>query len=385
MFSFSANNNAVSATHNNGDAFIANYLLAYCFGKESVAVGAVGAAGDEDVVVLQHLVRPGANLVVLNCDHSAQGRSKLNAIAQSNMGAQGGRVTVVDLAQDERWANLLEALALSDVGIIGFDAAWAAKFPGFWSSLTRYLKGRRCVAYIRGIFSYRDPASILSLLKSMPDGEGILTLASTKNGSLWICCNPDFYHEIRDQMLYSGLFEASGAGAGVLLASGRYENAASDLLNAANCLPHAVYGVEGAGTDNLELRRGWNDPEEDGRWTEGSEAEFAIKAPPGGPSDGELRLVANAWLSPLSSVQTIQVSTDPTRERWTSVRLDVDSVVTIAVPYAAADIFDGELEATIRISEPGRPSDHGGSDSRLLGLKLRSVMLYLATAASTPD
>jgi len=113
---------------------------------------------------------------------------------------------------------------------------------------------------------------------------------------------------------------------------------------------------------------GWSDPENWGTWTDGMEATlvFSIGAMP----NPVLHLIAAGLPQPDGSPQRVTVLVNGEEVDGYNLS-ERPSDVVIPLPAGLA----GEVFMTFRLAGPSRPSDHGGSDTRLLGMALRSIEL----------
>jgi hypothetical protein len=141
-----------------------------------------------------------------------------------------------------------------------------------------------------------------------------------------------------------------------------------------------TFGEGGAGGG--ALAGGWSSPEPTGRWSDGPVAEIVLRLE-GRPGPLDLLLAADPYFG------------SPPRDLRADLRAGGEQIATLvyragdagaaALRHArvAARQIDslGELVLTIHIHHPQSPADFGASDdSRLLGLHLRSLVLWEAGA-----
>jgi hypothetical protein len=133
--------------------------------------------------------------------------------------------------------------------------------------------------------------------------------------------------------------------------------------------------------------QGWSHPETQGTWTDGPEAELALRLTPA-PS-GPLRLTTRFESVITDHQHPIQAFTLLANERVIdhgSVQAsELPLLHEVMIPVAVLSV-DGILRLTLRIHQPLSPKALGQSeDQRQLGIKISQIQISPATPGSLPS
>jgi hypothetical protein len=356
-----------------GDVSLAAYILQHCIEGDVKSIGAIGLASDAEFMLLHALAEPGSNFVYLNVDQRNEARQHLTGLA-NHLEAQGygSRAVISDLMLPGRWASLLGALALGEVRVLGLDAAWAESDPHFWANLVSFLRATERAVYIRGLLDYRTPKTAMALLQTMPCDQDIHVIASTR-GAVWLAAGA-FATHVRHALQGSGLF-----GAGVFEWPGPVivqNDIYATMIDQHGHVPAVVYRVSEESTLALEFGKGWSSQEADGCWTDGEEAVVSV-AFRGGHVPTSLSIEGNPWMPPDSQQQVVEFGVGQDPATWSSLSFWQEEIASVSLPLQPGDWAAGKVLLHIRVQHPGRPSDRGGDDHRLLGFKLRSLGFFV--------
>lgn len=147
-----------------------------------------------------------------------------------------------------------------------------------------------------------------------------------------------------------------------------------------------------AGDDGMSAAKpyqiqGWSHPETRGTWTDGPEAELALRLTPA--SSGPLRLITHFESVMTNPQQPVQAFTLLANDRVIghgSVQAsELPLLHEVMIPVAFLSV-DGILRLTLRIHQPLSPKALGQSeDLRQLGIKISQIQISPATLSSPPS
>ncbi len=361
-----------------GDMSLAGFLLQHCVGGGVRSVASIGMGSPGEFLTLNALADHGGNFVFLNPDHRGRDRQRLTELSEL-LETRGFpmRVLIADLTLPTRWPGLIRALSQGDVRVVGLDAAWARVDSEFWSNLASFIRSGDRVVYVRGALDYQHPENSIEFLRTMPINHGLEVVAATR-GSVWFAAAGEAASAIRETLHTSGVFMRSGVAehAGSDMALVVHNDDASRLMDPSGAFPRVVHSAGKDRTAAFEFGPGWSTAESDGSWTDGGEAHASIELPRGTTEITRLRVVGNAWVPPHDEGQLVEIGVGHDPQEWIALHTDDGKISTINVPVSARDIANGRIAITFRVEKPGRPSDHGGTDSRLLGFKLRQIAVF---------
>jgi hypothetical protein len=362
-----------------GDVSVAGFILQHCFGAGIHSIASIGMASDAEFLMLNSLVDPGANFVLLNTDLRGRYRQRFSELTH-RLEHEGfdARVLIADLTLPGRWPELISALAAGDVRILGLDAGWARTDPDFWGNLSGFLRSTERVVYVRGALDYEHPDTSIEFLRTMPDDHDLEVVVATR-ASVWFAPRGPLASAIRKALRLSGLFASDGHAATeesddspVIVRT----DSAAGMLDAHGRFPLVIYRIGVETMSSLEFGAGWSTFEQDGCWTEGSEAQLAITPPAGATALKRLHIVGNPWMPPDEAGQDIELGIGKKPKGWTQLHFDQGDITGASIDLQHDDLVKGQITLTVRVQRPGRPSDYGGADSRMLGFKLRSLGLF---------
>ena len=360
-----------------GNLALANFVLHHVL-QPGASVGSIGAVSSFEAQALNAMVADEASLVVMAGDTPTQPRGYIASIA-ADIEHSGVplRLQFADLTLASRWPKILAATAPSEIGLIGIDISWAANTPDFWSNLQDFLKGRHALVYIRGMLDYRQSELVLPFVRSMPAGCTLDIVAATPD-SLWFAADPAQAAATRALLRGSGLFspQVNSGSAAVDAPVVVTTDDALFNIDSNGKLPrlviHAVQGSVG-----LDYIGGWSNAESDGCWTIGSEAGLKIVVPAAVVVPRTLTITGNSWIPPNMSEQGVKIGVGPKPTSWKDVKFtDPEEIIAIPVELEGAVGSSSGLLLQIKIADPGRPSDFGGQDSRMLGFKIRTISVF---------
>jgi hypothetical protein len=364
-----------------GDMALAGFILQHCFPSGIRSVASIGMGSESEFLILNSLADHAGNFVFLNTNHGSRDRQRLSEL--THLLEERGfniRALIADLTLPGRWPSLISALAAGDVRILGLDAAWACSVPEFWSSLGNFIRSAERVVYVRGALDFEHPDKSIEFLRGMPIDHDIEVIAATR-ASVWFASKGSVASTMRNMLRRSSLFSDGGVpgtdvgndeAAAVIV---RFD-AASSLVDAQGAFPRVLYRIGHETPPGIEFGIGWSTPEEDGCWTDGTEAQLVLTPPAGTTGVQRLHLVGNAWLPPDSAGQIVEFGVGNRPESWTQLCLNDGEIASATIDIGNENLVNGKVAVTLRVQQPGRPSDYGGTDSRLLGFKLRSVSLF---------
>ena len=358
------------------DIRLAGFILQHFFTTEPVSVASIGTPSRAEFLALNALVGPTASYVVLGTDPSAEYRSRLNEL--NNLLAHDGYEThtqIADLALPGRWPKLLPALAIRNVGILGLDARWAVTEPSFPDTLRDFVRATEAVVYVRGALDYKHPDISVRFLRSIPAGSGMDVVAATPS-SLWLA-PAGAAPVLREMLNSSGLFGAddtkSALDAPIVLENDWLEG----LVSQDGLLPRKLYSGSRDEASGLEFGPGWASAETDGRWTDGSEATATITLPPGAPGAKAITISGNGWVPPDDPTQLVKLGVGRNPKSWTELHFaNGADIKSVHIELTPADVANNSIALHVKVKKPGRPSDYGAPDSRVLGFKFRELGLF---------
>jgi len=370
-----------------GDIKLAGFILQHWFTKEPVSVASIGIPSRAEFLGLNALVDSSASFVVLGTEPSSHAyRLRLNELSDiARLEGYDIRFLVTDMTLPGRWAKLLPAVAVKPVGLLGLNARWALSEPKFWDNLTAFVGNSKALVYIRGALDFEYPEISTGLLRSMPTDGGIDVIAATPS-SLWFGPADDAV-ALRELLRSSCLFGRTSKQArdgDALTPIVAHNDWMADVVDREGRFIRKLFSSASdvADDNGLEFAVGWFSPESDGRWSDGAEATATLHLPPGVPAAKRLSITGNGWVPPNKASQLIEIGIGigiggKTPKHRTELKfLDRAEIKSAILEIMPSDIINNSIALNIKIQNPGRPSDHGHSDSRELGFKFRSLGLF---------
>ena len=364
-----------------GEISLAGFLAEHGFADRSTSLGSIGPLPRSEALALNALVSPEATLVVLGCESSA-GQRSYGADLISEIEAHGFdvRVQFADLTLPGRWPQILTAMARTSVGIVGIDAQWASSEPNFWATLQQFLKGGKSLVFIRHLIDFRNTQFLLPLIRSMPVHWEQNVIATTPN-SIWFASDAESGASMRHMLRMSGLFPDANSNLAVDQ-SDRPITVSSEhglaMIDAAGSFPRAVYFTNNAHRTGIDYKSGWSNPESDGCWTTNHDSGIRLRLPSSMSRPPiAISVSGNSWVAPGKTEQILEIGLGNEPTQWIETSFsDSDEIGTTTVDCANVGPNSPALLIRFRVRNPGRPSDYGGSDSRLLGFKCRSISVF---------
>jgi hypothetical protein len=361
---------------NLGDVKILAFILEHGFHSDPISVASIGLPSREELFTGNCLVRGDASIVLFGTEVSREYKASLNALAdQAFQLGSGIQTQVADLAIPGRWAQLLPAMSTRQVGILGVDAVWAASEPNFWKNLSEFWGTGKSVLYIRGLLDYHIASAILALLSALPK-DGKIELVAATPTSLWLAPAGDFAQNLRSSLNSSRLGNIerlTGDDGPVLVGDDWVRGVVDDDGRVARCL----FRAEDENLTDLCFDLGWSLPESDGRWIEGAEATLRITLPENLGPISHVILIGNGWVPPNDGPQNVSMGVGDEPAAWVKTTLfDGSAICDCRLALSPSDVASNRLTLQFKVEKPGRPSDYGESDERMLGYKLRSVGLF---------
>jgi hypothetical protein len=206
----------------------------------------------------------------------------------------------------------------------------------------------------------------------MPSDQDIHVIASTR-GAVWLAAGA-FATQVRKSLRDSGLFGAGGVESQSPVIVNN--DVSASLIDQHGHVPAVVYRVTEHETGALEFGRGWSSREADGCWTDGEEAVVSV-AFRGGHLPTSLSIEGNPWMPPDSQQQVVEIGVGQDPLTWSTLSFWQEEIASVSLALQPGDWVAGKMTLHVRAQHPGRPSDHGGDDQRLLGFKLRSLGLFV--------
>jgi hypothetical protein len=365
-----------------GDIRIAGFLIEHGFASRSTSVGLIGASPQSEVMALNALISPPANLVALGiASHVDQYGYLTSLIKQIEGSGFELRLQSADLTLPGRWPNVLDAMARTDVGILGIDARWAASEPGFWQTIQSFMKSHISFVYMRNMLDYEHPEFSFPFIRSMPT-DCSLDMIATTPGSVWFASNPSSGAATRDLLRSSGLFArrvASDSDFAISLDAPTVisNESVADVIGKDGRFARIVLTSNASMADGLEYATGWSTVEPDGCWTGAQEAIIKLRLPANLGPQTTLCISGNSWIRPDTPEQVIKIGVGKDPVEWVEMRFaDSETISTATINLNGATNDVPTVAVTVKVGAPGRPSDYGGSDTRLLGFKFRSLSIF---------
>jgi hypothetical protein len=363
-----------------GDIKLAGFILQHWFTRGPVSVASIGMPSRAEFLALNALVDASASFVVLGTEPSSPAYGvRLNELGDlARHEGYDSRFLITDMTLPGRWAELLPAIAIKHVGLVGINARWALFEPKFWDHLSAFIAASKRVVYIRGALDFEHPDISMGLLRSMPAESGIEVIAATPS-SLWFGPVGEAA-ALREVLTSSCLFgrrsqEAGDSGAQTPIVV--HNDWTADVVDHEGRFIRKLFNSASDVDDGLEFGVGWASPEADGRWSDGAEATATIPLPPGVTAARRLSITGNGWVPPNGSSQLIELGIGRTPKRWIELQfVDGAEIKSAVLEVMPSDIVNNRITLKIKIRNPGRPSDYGNPDSRVLGFKFRALALF---------
>jgi hypothetical protein len=364
-----------------GEIALAGFLAEHAGIDRDASMGSIGALPRVEALALNALVSKDAAFVLLGCGSFTGPQSYAAQLIGELEGLEFEvRMQFADLTLAGRWPQLLNAIARTNIGILGVDAHWAGAEPRFWTSLEQFMKDRRSLVYIRRMLDFQNSQASISLIRSMPAQWEQNVVAATPT-SIWFAHEAESAARIRLILRQSGVFPEAGAKVDddfsnrpVIVASER----GLDLIDRAGRFPRAVLFTNNQHRAEIEFKSGWSAAESDGCWTGDHESVLQVRVPSsmaGAP--GILNVTGNAWVAPDRGEQVIEVGLGNEPSQWIETEFtDSQQIKNIAIDCTKANDDSGVLVLRFRVRNPGSPSAYGVPDERLLGFKCRAISLF---------
>jgi hypothetical protein len=140
--------------------------------------------------------------------------------------------------------------------------------------------------------------------------------------------------------------------------------------------PRTKYHIDHDLGSGVDFGPGWSSIEPDGCWTDGAEARISVTVQGAATNLKSIYVVGNPWMPPDGSEQIIEFSIGRDPSSWSELRFAREEIAGKHLDIPETDAATVTIVLNLRVARPGRPSDQGGEDSRLLGFKLRSLSLF---------
>lgn len=355
-----------------GDTNLAGFIAQHWMSPELCSAAVLGDATEAEILTLANLLRPEGNLVVLA---PGGARSRSHQVL-SRLGEAGleSRVQVADLPLPGRWPKLLSALSMTNPGLLSVSAQWLQSEPGFWSALASVADPKGVVVCVRCLLDYESAAASIAAIRTIPLDSDVAVIAASPR-SVWLASTSSA-EALRRLLASSGLFstpEGTRAdGASAVIA---YDRRLESLVTEDGRIPRLVRYANEVSGPGLEFSGGWAGPEDDGRWTDSSQASLQLTLPKD-VTPQTLRVVANAWIPPDAGFQEVELGVGRSPKTWAREEFKTDSEVRPVDLELGEPLASGKIALQVKVAKAGRPSDHGGQDTRMLGLKLRTLGVY---------
>jgi hypothetical protein len=364
-----------------GDISLAGFLLDHGFLSRDTSVGLIGASSRLEVMALNALVSPGASLVALGLTKLMDQHTYLtDLVGQLEGGGFELRLQLADLTLPGRWPTILAAMARTDIGILGIDAHWAATEQDFWTILQKYMQTGHSLVYLRNMLGFRHPEFCLPFIRSMPSDCALDVVAATPT-SVWFASDAATGATTRELLHSSGLFTRPYPATLSLSADSpcivEHESVLS-LIDSQGCFPFKFRSAQSPMVDGLIYATGWSNVEADGCWTVAEEAIIKLDIVKCAAALTSISITGNSWIPPTVTTQIVAIGIGREPREWTEMAFNDPEEISTTIIDLADIIYDDSptLTINVRVRSPGRPSDYGGSDTRLLGFKFRSLAVF---------
>jgi hypothetical protein len=364
-----------------GEISLAGFLAEHGFVDPSPSLGSIGSLPRSEALALNALVSPEATFVLLECESPAGQRSHAAELI-SEIEALGFEVRsqFADLTLPGRWPQILTAMARTNVGIVGIDAKWASSEPNFWTTLQQFLKSGKSLVFIRHLLDFRNTQFLLPLIRSMPAHWEQNVIATTPK-SIWFASDAESGSNMRHILRVSGLFPEDNTDLGVdrpdrpvIVCN---ENSLK-MIDVTGRFPRVVYLTNNAHRTGIDYKSGWSNPESDGCWTTDHDSVIKLGLPSSmSRTPIAISVSGNSWIAPDKTEQILELGLGNEPAQWIETSFsDSDEILTTAVDCANVKRDSSEIVIRFHVHTPGRPCDYGGTDTRLLGFKCRSISVF---------
>lgn len=362
-----------------GDVKLAAFILQHWFASEPVSAAWIGMPDVSEFVAVGSLMGAGASAVILGTDTAADYRSRINVLSglftSNRFPAQP---VTADLAVGGRWSRLLSALSAKRIGVVSVDARWALSDPLFWGEVSDLMRDSGSILRLRGVLDFRTPHVGIEVIRAMKADAGTALIAATP-ASLWFAPEGDAA-ALAEALGSSSLFEPGdkpARDAGGLAMTVAYNDWTPYFVSSGSRIIRKLYRCQAGNEPDIAFGAGWSNPEPDGRWTDGEEASVTLMLPANGAAARGLSVRGNAWVPPAEGPQRIGFAVGLSPTEWREFEFDDNGEIkTCDLDLEQSDSGRDEITLHIRAGAPGRPSDFGEPDSRLLGFKLRTISLF---------
>lgn len=364
--------------HEVADIRLEAFITQHCL-PQPYCVASIGIPSEHEFLALNSLVDPSASFVLLASEPSDQSRAKVKEL--TDLAVQGGfesRTQIADLTLPGRWAQLLPALAIKNVGVLRIEARWALKEPSFWENLRSFVTATGSVVCIRGALDCTRADLSLGFLRSVPAKCPVDLIASTRT-SLWFAPAGDAARLLRETLRSSGIAEPAALEPDTADPCAFVENTwVADWPDRDGRVPLTIFNVNNPHQLGIDYVTGWSSPESDGRWTDGDVAMVKVTPPAGAPTARRIAIMGNAWI-PRSDdpCQIIRVGIGHEPAKWVEQRFEEgDGIKTVYLDVKKSDTIDNSITLHVKVQKPGRPADFGEPDFRVLGFKFRALAVF---------
>jgi hypothetical protein len=230
------------------------------------------------------------------------------------------------------------------------------------------------------MLDFRHPEFCLSFIRSMPS-DCTLNVVATTPGSVWFAGDPEIGAATRELLRSSGLFTRQDTTDPDALVDAPcvVENAKiSQVINRHGRFPIVIRTALTSLRDGLNYAAGWSTVESDGCWTAAEAATIKLNLPASATSPTSVSITGNSWMPPNVTTQVVGIGIGNEPKDWIEMDFaDPEEILTTSIDLRDRPYDDpSTLTINVRVRSPGRPSDYGGSDTRMLGFKFRSVALF---------
>ncbi|MDE3177658.1 MAG: hypothetical protein KGM15_16275 [Pseudomonadota bacterium] len=360
------------------DIQISCLALTYLFDSKPTSIASIGIPAREELLAGNAMMAGSNSYVILGTQSSREYRSQLNDLNNVLLGAGAEPKTqTADLTLAGSWPKLLQAMVIGGIGVLGMDAAWAISEPNFWNTLKEFVAASGAAVYIRGALDWKHAGVSMALLRSMPADIGMDFVASTPS-SLWFAPAGESAGKLRQLLRTSGIVSDPAEREDDKVAFTIENTWMPGLVDDSGRVARMVIPCNRPVAPDIYFATGWSSVESDGRWTNSEDKSLiTVPLPAEVETVNRVAITGNAWVSPTDTDQVVEFGVGSgSQSRVTQTFNDGGEILTIALKVSPVDISNRQLSLWIGVRSPGRPSDHGASDTRLLGYKVRTISVF---------